>query len=90
MIEDKARPGSTVGPDKRYHTVDFITDCRESTLHVAQNKTSRRSAIRFLLLIQPKHFDAFALKHLQSVRKKVTDLGFRRCKCGVGPLKLLA
>jgi transposase len=47
MIEDNARPGSTVGGDKNYDSAAFVTGCRERgcTPHVAQNDTSRRSAI---------------------------------------------
>ncbi len=47
MIEDNARPGSTVGGDKNYDTAEFVTGCRERgcTPHVAQNNTNRRSAI---------------------------------------------
>ena len=47
MIEDNARPGSTVGADKLYDTADFVAGCRERgcTPHVAQNDSGRRSAI---------------------------------------------
>jgi transposase len=47
MIEDNARPGSTVGADKLYDTADFVAGCRERgcSPHVAQNDTNRRSAI---------------------------------------------
>ena len=47
MIEDNARPGSTVGADKNYDTADFVAGCRERgcTPHVSQNNTNRRSAI---------------------------------------------
>src|SRR5262249_735346 len=47
MIEDNARPGSTVGGDKNYDTPDFVAGCREpaSAPHVSQNNTTRRSAI---------------------------------------------
>jgi transposase len=47
MIEDNARPGSTVGGDKNYDTADFVVGCRERgcTPHVSQNDTNRRSAI---------------------------------------------
>jgi transposase len=47
MIEDHAKPGSTVGGDKNYDTADFVAGCRERgcTPHVAQNDTNRRSAI---------------------------------------------
>jgi transposase len=47
MIDDNARPGSTVGADKGYDTADFVAGCRERgcTPHVAQNNTKRRSAI---------------------------------------------
>jgi hypothetical protein len=46
MIEDNAKPGSTVGADKNYDT-DFVAGCRERgcTPHVSQNNTNRRSAI---------------------------------------------
>jgi transposase len=47
MIEDNARPGSTVGADKNYDTTDFVAGCRTRgcTPHVSQNDTNRRSAI---------------------------------------------
>ena len=47
MIEDNARPGSTVGGDKNYDTAEFVAGCRERgcTPHVSQNNTNRRSAI---------------------------------------------
>ena len=47
MIEENARPGSTVGADKNYDTADFVAGCREHdcTPHVAQNDSNRRSAI---------------------------------------------
>jgi transposase len=47
MIEDNARPGSTIGGDKNYDTCDFVAGCRERgcTPHVSQNDTNRRSAI---------------------------------------------
>jgi transposase len=47
MIDDNARPGSTVGGDKNYDTADFVAGCRASgcTPHVSQNDTNRRSAI---------------------------------------------
>jgi transposase len=47
MIQDNARPGSTVGGDKNYDTADFVAGCRERgcTPHVSQNDTNRRSAI---------------------------------------------
>jgi transposase len=47
MIEDNAKPGSTVGADKNYDTADFVAGCRERgcTPHVSQNNTHRRSAI---------------------------------------------
>ncbi len=47
MIEDNARPGSTVGGDKNYDTADFVAGCRERgcTPHVSQNDSTRRSAI---------------------------------------------
>jgi transposase len=47
MIEDNARPGSTVGGDKNYDTADFVAGCRERgcTPHVSQNNVNRRSAI---------------------------------------------
>ena len=47
MIDDNARPGSTVGGDKGYDTANFVAGCRERgcTPHVAQNNTKRRSAI---------------------------------------------
>src|SRR5215510_12348983 len=47
MIDDNAKPGSTVGADKNYDTTDFVAGCRERgcTPHVSQNNTNRRSAI---------------------------------------------
>lgn len=47
MIEDNAKPGSTVGGDKNYDTADFVAGCRARgcTPHVSQNDTNRRSAI---------------------------------------------
>jgi transposase len=47
MIEDNAKPGSTVGGDKNYDTTDFVAGCRERgcTPHVSQNNANRRSAI---------------------------------------------
>jgi transposase len=47
MIEDKAKPSSTVGGDKNYDTAEFVAGCRERgcTPHVSQNDTNRRSAI---------------------------------------------
>jgi transposase len=47
MIEDKAKPGSTVGGDKNYDTAAFVAGCRERgcTPHVSQNNANRRSAI---------------------------------------------
>ena len=47
MIEDNARPGSTVGGDKNYDTADPVAGCRERgcTPHISQNDTNRRSAI---------------------------------------------
>src|SRR5438876_6513900 len=43
MVDDNARPGSTVGGDKNYDTADFVAGCRERrcTPHVAQNDTNR-------------------------------------------------
>ena len=47
MIEDNARPGSTIGGDKNYDTAEFVAGCRDCrcTPHVSQNDTNRRSAI---------------------------------------------
>ncbi len=47
MIEDNAKPASTVGGDKNYDTAEFVAGCRERgcTPHVSQNNTNRRSAI---------------------------------------------
>jgi transposase len=47
MVGDNAKPGSTVGADKNYDAAEFVAGCRERgcTPHVAQNNTSRRSAI---------------------------------------------
>src|SRR4029077_17362438 len=47
MIEDNARPGSTVGGDKNYDTAGFVAGCRGRgcTPHVSQKDANRRSAI---------------------------------------------
>jgi transposase len=47
MIDENARPRSTIGGDKGYDTADFVAECRERGCvpHVAQNDTNRRSAI---------------------------------------------
>jgi transposase len=47
MIDDNAKPGSTVGGDKNYDTTEFVAGCRKRrcTPHVSQNDTNRRSAI---------------------------------------------
>jgi transposase len=47
MIEDNAKPGSTVGGDKNYDTAEFVAGCRKRgcTPHVSQNNANRRSAI---------------------------------------------
>ena len=47
MIEDNAKPGSTIGGDKNYDTAEFVAGCRQHgcTPHVSQNDTNRRSAI---------------------------------------------
>lgn len=47
MIDDHAKPGSTVGGDKNYDTAEFVAGCRKRscTPHVSQNDTNRRSAI---------------------------------------------
>jgi transposase len=47
MIDDNAKPGSTVGGDKNYDTAAFVAGCRERgcTPHVSQNDRNRRSAI---------------------------------------------
>jgi hypothetical protein len=47
MIDDNAKPGSTLGADKNYDTSDFVAGCRERgcTPRVSQNNTSCRSAI---------------------------------------------
>jgi hypothetical protein len=44
MIEDNAKPGSTVGGDKNYDTADFVAGRRKRgcTPHVSQNNTNRR------------------------------------------------
>src|SRR3974377_1194268 len=41
MIEDNARPGSTVGGDKNYDTAQFVAGCRERgcTPHVSQHNS---------------------------------------------------
>src|SRR3974377_1354280 len=48
MIEDNARPGSTVGGDKNYDTADFVAGCRERgcTPPISQQDTNTRSPIR--------------------------------------------
>ncbi len=47
MIADTPPAGSTVGGDKNYDTVAFVTGCRAlgCVPHVAQNTTNRHSAI---------------------------------------------
>jgi transposase len=47
LLEHNAGPGSTVGADKNYDAAEFVAGCRDRgcTPHVAQNNTSRRSAI---------------------------------------------
>jgi hypothetical protein len=35
MIEDNAKPGSTVGGDKNYDTADFVAGCRERNCTLA-------------------------------------------------------
>src|ERR1700752_297706 len=47
MIEDKAKPSSTVGGDKNYDTAEFVAGCRERGCPppVSQDDTNRRSAI---------------------------------------------
>jgi len=57
MIDDNARPGSTVGGDKNYDTSDFVADCRACgcTPHVSQNNTNRRSAIDGRTTRHPGH-----------------------------------
>ena len=49
MIEDNAKPGSTVGGDKNYDTADFVAGCRKRgcTPHVSQNNTNRRYGDRW-------------------------------------------
>ncbi len=44
MIDDNAKPRSTVGADKLYDTADFVAGCRERgcTPHVAQNDSGHR------------------------------------------------
>jgi transposase len=57
MIDDNARPGSTVGGDKNYDTSDFVAGCRQRgcTPHVSQNNTNRRSAIDGRTTRHPGH-----------------------------------
>jgi transposase len=57
MIDDNARPGSTVGGDKNYDTADFVAGCRGRgcTPHVSQNNTNRRSAIDGRTTRHPGH-----------------------------------
>jgi hypothetical protein len=42
MIDDNAKPGSTVGADKNYDTAEFVAGYRERgcTPHVSQNDTN--------------------------------------------------
>jgi Transposase DDE domain len=55
MIEDNAKPGSTLGGDKNYDTADFVAGCRERgcTPHVSQNDNNRRTAIDALTTRHP-------------------------------------
>ncbi len=57
MLDDNARPGSTVGGDKNYDTSEFVAGCRERgcTPHVSQNNTNRRSAIDGRTTRHPGH-----------------------------------
>jgi hypothetical protein len=57
MVDDNAKPGSTVGGDKNYDTSDFVAGCRERgcTPHVSQNNTNRRSAIDGRTTRHPGH-----------------------------------
>jgi hypothetical protein len=57
MIEDNARPGSTMGGDKNYSTADFVARCRKRgcTPHAPQNDTNRRSAIGARTIRHPGH-----------------------------------
>ncbi len=57
MIDDNAKPGSTVGGDKNYDTADFVAGCRKRgcTPHVSQNNTNRRSAIDGRTTRHPGH-----------------------------------
>lgn len=42
MIEDKAKPGSTVGANKLYATADFVAGCRPPGLHPACGSERQR------------------------------------------------
>jgi len=57
MIDDNARPRSTVGGDKNYDTSGFVAGCRKRgcTPHVSQNNTNRRSAIDGRTTRHPGH-----------------------------------
>jgi transposase len=71
MIDDNARPGSTVGGDKNYDTADFVKGCRkrECTPHVSQNNTNRRSAIDARTTRHPGH-------RISTVKRKQIEEAF--------------
>ncbi len=71
MIDDNARPGSTVGGDKNYDTADFVEGCRERgcTPHVSQNNTNRRSAIDARTTRHPGH-------RISTVKRKQIEEAF--------------
>ena len=46
MIDDNARPGSTVGGDKNYDTADFVAGCRERGAHCMSRRTIPTAARR--------------------------------------------
>jgi hypothetical protein len=71
MIDDNARPGSTVGGDKNYDTAEFVKGCRERgcTPHVSQNNTNRRSAIDARTTRHPGH-------RISTVKRKQIEEAF--------------
>jgi transposase len=71
MIDDNARPGSTVGGDKNYDTADFVAGCRAHgcTPHVSQNNTNRRSAIDGRTTRHPGH-------RISAVKRKQIEEAF--------------
>src|SRR6516225_7329767 len=82
MIDDNARPGSTVGGDKNYDTADFVAGCRECgcTPHVSQNDTNRRSAIDGRTTRHPGH-------RISTVKRKQIEEAFGWMKTVAGMRK---